>query len=69
MEFDDLRKLDDDQSPFEDDDFEELTSGISSDDQLFLGMTPLERMFLSIFLFMNVTVFGLALLLATDRIG
>jgi hypothetical protein len=34
----------------------------------FLGMTAVERMFLSIFLFMNVCVLGLALLLATNRL-
>ena len=34
----------------------------------FLGMTPVERMFLSIFLFLNVFIIGLALLVATDRI-
>lgn len=36
---------------------------------LFLGMTPIERMFISMFLFMNVAVLGIALLLATGRIG
>ncbi|MEP7294349.1 MAG: hypothetical protein ABI835_21345 [Chloroflexota bacterium] len=34
----------------------------------FLGMTAVERMFLSIFLFMNVCVLGVALLLATGRL-
>lgn len=34
----------------------------------FLGMTAVERMFLSIFLFMNVLVLGVALLLATGRL-
>ncbi len=34
----------------------------------FLGMTAVERMFLSIFLFMNVMVLGAALLLATGRL-
>lgn len=34
----------------------------------FLGMTAVERMFLSIFLFMNVAVIGVALLLATGRL-
>lgn len=37
-------------------------------DKLFLGMTAVERMFLSIFIFMNVTVLGIALLIATNRI-
>lgn len=36
--------------------------------KLFLGMTAVERMFLSIFLFMNVFIIGLALLLATGRL-
>ena len=35
---------------------------------LFLGMTALERMFLSMFFFMNVAVLGLAFLLATGRL-
>jgi len=34
----------------------------------FLGMTAVERMFLSIFLFMNVAVLGVAVLLATGRL-
>lgn len=33
-----------------------------------LGMTAVERMFLSAFLFLNVLVIGLALLLATGRV-
>ncbi|HEX2908119.1 MAG TPA: hypothetical protein VHO69_14715 [Phototrophicaceae bacterium] len=37
-------------------------------DKRFLGMTAVERMFLSIFLFLNVCVLSLALLLATGRI-
>ncbi|GIL14418.1 MAG: hypothetical protein DWB42_17990 [Chloroflexi bacterium] len=37
-------------------------------DKLFLGMTAVERMFLTIFLFMNVCVLGIALLLATGRL-
>lgn len=36
--------------------------------KLFLGMTAVERMFISIFLFMNVAILGLAFLLATHRI-
>lgn len=38
------------------------------EERLFLGMTAVERMFLSIFLFMNVAVLGIALLLATNRL-
>ena len=49
----------------EEDDF---IGGDEAAPALFLGMTPLERMFLSIFLFMNVAIIGVALLMATDRI-
>lgn len=34
----------------------------------FLGLRPVERMFLMIFFFMNVVVIGLVLLLATGRL-
>jgi hypothetical protein len=34
----------------------------------FLGMTAVERMFLAIFIFLNVVVIGLAMLLFTGRI-
>jgi hypothetical protein len=34
----------------------------------FLGMTAVERMFIAVFLFLNVIVAGLALLLATGRL-
>lgn len=34
----------------------------------FLGMTAVERMFLSIFIFLNVVVIGMALLLFTGRL-
>jgi hypothetical protein len=37
-------------------------------DRYFLGMRPVERMMLMIFLFMNVCVIMLALLLATGRL-
>ncbi|MFN8373311.1 MAG: hypothetical protein U0694_10610 [Anaerolineae bacterium] len=73
---DDLRR-----STSEDDSlFEDLVEGSEEEasydepdvrrggDGRFLGMTAVERMFLSIFLFMNVLVLGLAMLLATGRI-
>ena len=68
---DDLRKStqEDDLLPFEQDDEEAGFTEKRTETRLFLGMTPVERMFLSFFLFMNVTVIGLALLLATGRIG
>lgn len=72
MAFDDLRDLrestrQDEEAflPYEEDE----GSAVVERSTLFLGMTAIERMFLSIFLFMNVTVIGLALLLATGRIG
>ncbi|HYO88205.1 MAG TPA: hypothetical protein VER79_06120 [Candidatus Limnocylindrales bacterium] len=34
----------------------------------FLGMSAVERMFLSIFIFLNVVVIGLALLIFTGRL-
>ncbi len=70
---DDLRDLRFDDEPeidFENDEdnFLEDRAGSQSDSK-FMGMTAVERMFLSIFLFMNVVVLGLALLLATRRIS
>ncbi|MBC8170434.1 MAG: hypothetical protein H7X77_02135 [Anaerolineae bacterium] len=68
---DDLRRSasDDFDEQFEDDDagFDDDPAG-SSSGSLFLGMTAVERMFISIFLFLNVSVLGFALLLATQRI-
>lgn len=52
----------------EEDTFLEDRGGVHSERTL-LGMTAVERMFLSIFLFMNVVVLGIALLLATRRIA
>jgi hypothetical protein len=37
-------------------------------DRLFLGMTAVERMFLSLFFFLVVVVLGILLLLVTGRI-
>lgn len=37
-------------------------------DRLFLGMTAVERMFLSLFFFLVVVVIGILLLLVTGRI-
>ena len=69
---DDLRKdaLEQDFDEFEEeeDDGPAIRETASSNGGRFLGMTAVERMFLSIFLFMNVLVLGLALLVATQRI-
>jgi len=71
-DFDDLRRIaDDEEDLFEDevpDDIFSSTVDLSQETTLFLGMTPIERMFISMFLFMNVAVLGVALLLATGRI-
>jgi hypothetical protein len=71
---DDLRDLRFDDAPEEfdfdpDDDALFEDKAVVHTDKLFLGMSAVERMFLSIFLFMNVVVLGLALLLATNRIA
>lgn len=69
---DDLRK-----STLENDDFDDADEQLddvfvpeekAAAPRRFLGMTAVERMFLSIFFFMNVLVLGLALLIATQRI-
>ena len=69
---DDLRRTDD-ADEFEELDEEDLFTPREDDDEvskrLFLGMTAVERMFLSMFLFMNVVVLGLAFLVVTGRIA
>ncbi len=70
---DDLRKSTQSNESFDlDDDDDALLleqERETRDDKLFLGMRPVERMMLSIFFFMVVAVFVLALLLATHRIS
>ena len=65
-----LRNTPEDEFNFEDEDnvLEAENDTEERVEKLFLGMTAVERMFLSIFLFMNVVVLGLAFLLATQRI-
>jgi len=67
---DELRR-NDDTSDFDDTDNEIILEEDTEEkvQRLFLGMTAVERMFLSIFFFMNVCVLGLAILLATKRIA
>ena len=70
-EFDDLRRFADDADEDSSDDDADDYGGALADvvnQRLFLGMTPVERMFISMFVFMNVAVLGIALLLATGRI-
>lgn len=67
---DDLRKSTDsgyDEFDLEDDEAFAFVED-SRPERNFLGMTAVERMFLSIFFFMNVLVIGLALLIATGRL-
>ncbi len=69
---DDLRRstLDDDFDDADDEgaDFVIVEGDEEVSKRLFLGMTAVERMFLSMFLFMNVVVLGLAFLVVTGRI-
>lgn len=67
MNLDELRSS---TAPTSSDDFENdaFDFGEVREERHFLGMTAVERMFLSIFLFMNVCVLGVALLLATGRL-
>ena len=67
MNLDELRSSTTFQSP---EDIEEDVFAFDAvpEERHFLGMSAVERMFLSIFLFMNVCVLGLALLLATGRL-
>jgi hypothetical protein len=66
MNLDELRSS---TSPHDDDlEAEAFTFEDVAEERHFLGMTAVERMFLSIFLFMNVVVLGVALLLATGRL-
>ena len=73
--YDDLRQTVDDEFDFEDDleadeDFPvafEASEGNAPQNRL-LGMTPGERAFLSIMLFLNVLVLGAALLVVTGRL-
>lgn len=54
------------------DDFDEVDNAAvdvqERSDRTFLGMTAVERMFLSIFFFMNVLILGIAVLLVTGRL-
>jgi len=49
-------------------DFDDLPQEAKPPRRRFLGLTPVERMFLMIFFFMNVVIIGLVLLLATGRL-
>lgn len=66
---DDLRNFSDDEDDgiFGEEE-EEFAGDVNEGGTLFLGMTAIERMFLSMFLFMNVAILGIAVLLATNRI-
>lgn len=68
MNLDELRNSTSGQSPDLVEEEEIFAFDDVQEERHFLGMTAVERMFLSIFLFMNVVVLGLALLLATGRL-
>lgn len=67
---DDLRRstLDDDFEEIKDEDDDFVIDDRPASRRTFLGMTAVERMFLAIFLFLNVIVLGLGFLIATGRI-
>jgi len=69
---DDLRSSLDDDLGFEDELDEEadaLADDDSGEQSRFLGMTAGERAFLSVMMFLNVLILGVAVLVATGRIG
>lgn len=69
---DDLRSSLDDDLGFEDELDEEadaLADDDSDEQSRFLGMTAGERAFLSVMMFLNVLILGVAVLVATGRIG
>ena len=68
MNLDELRSSASRQNPEDNEPEEVFSFDDVGEERHFLGMTAVERMFLSIFLFMNVVVLGLALLLATGRL-
>jgi hypothetical protein len=68
MNLDELRSSTSPQSNDDLDAEDSFTFEDVAEERHFLGMTAVERMFLSIFLFMNVVVLGVALLLATNRL-
>jgi hypothetical protein len=70
MSLDDLRRSAGGFEDTEQDDvvIDDFDADVREERTLFLGMTPVERMFLSMFLFMNVLVLGVALLLVTGRL-
>lgn len=59
---DEVQDFERDKDDFDDD------SVAGSRQRKFLGMTAVERMFISIFLFLNVLILGIALLLVTNKI-
>jgi hypothetical protein len=67
-DLDALRRFDDDDIDFGDDDGGFLSDAPVREERRVFGMTAVERMFISIFIFLNVVVLGVGLLLATERI-
>lgn len=67
---DDLRKSTGEASYDEHDEQDDFPEVAVTDggERKFLGMTAVERMFLTIFIFLNVVVLGTALLLFTGRL-
>lgn len=68
MSLDDLRRTLDNQPEQQEVEVDIFAFDDGEEERHFLGMTAVERMFLSLFLFLTVTALGLALLLATGRL-
>ncbi|MDX2161290.1 MAG: hypothetical protein SF162_08205 [bacterium] len=65
---DDLRKSDFDEPEADYAAGDEFPAAGDAPEKRFLGMTAVERMFLTMFVFLNVLVIGAALLLVTGRL-
>lgn len=64
---DDLRRSTND-TPDDEFELDDLPVESKGEKRPFLGLRPVERMFLMIFFFMNIVVIGIVLLLATGRL-
>ncbi|MDZ4766999.1 MAG: hypothetical protein SGI73_20870 [Chloroflexota bacterium] len=67
-ELEELRRGSSNEDDYDNDD-DDFGDAPAREERLFLGMTAVERMFLSIFFFMNIVVLGIAVLLLTGRLA
>jgi hypothetical protein len=64
-----LRQSTLDEEPEDEDLGIDVIKAAAAEEDLILGLTPVQRLVLSIFLFLNVSVFGCALLLIMGRVN